>query len=300
MLYVFMKRIFIILCICFVITVAILIYLHFFQNQKFQTIFLNIGQGDSALIKFSNGEKMLIDCGPDKNVLAKLGKYLPFYDRTLDYLVISHFDLDHYGGCVDVLKRYQVKNIITNGSFKDDSYWQSWDKIRESENANEFVVASTSSWKMGDSKVEFLWPISSQLAVLSSRDENIRSIVLRISNNFISLLFTGDLPIEAEKVLISEYCITTNTTNIPPAPLIKGETNQCSELQSKILKVGHHGSDTSSSDEWLQAISPQTVIISVGKNNFGHPSLRVLRRLERLFVQILRTDSKNDIVVNNN
>ena len=217
-----MQRIFIILCVCFVIIISLLTYLHFNQNNQFQTIFFNIGQGDSALIKFANGEKMLIDCGPDKNVLSKLGKYLPFYDRTINYLVISHFDLDHYGGCVDVLKRYQVRNIITNGSSKDDSYWQSWDEARKLEQANEFIVANTSSWKIGDSQVEFLWPISSQFSGLSLQDENIRSIVLRISNSSTSILFTGDLPIEAEKVLIGEYC--GDERRHPPSSPLEGGT----------------------------------------------------------------------------
>src|SRR3989339_1296284 len=122
-----MRKIIWLLLFCLIVVLGLLAYVKLFDKKlySFQIIFFNIGQGDSALIKFADGEKMLVDCGPDKTVLSKLGKFLSFYDRTIDYLVVSHFDLDHYGGCVDVLHRYDVKNIITNGDEKEyDSYWR--------------------------------------------------------------------------------------------------------------------------------------------------------------------------------
>src|SRR3989339_1455689 len=120
-----MRRVLVILIICWFLLFLLAVYVNINKPKHFEVIFFNVGQGDSSLIKFEDGKKMLIDCGPDKNVLSKLGRELPFHNRTIDYLVISHFDLDHYGGCIDVLKRYKVKNIIHNGSTKyDDKYWQ--------------------------------------------------------------------------------------------------------------------------------------------------------------------------------
>src|SRR3989344_9396567 len=104
-------------------------YYWYFQKQQshFYVVFLNIGQGDAALINFGNGQKMLVDCGPNRSILSALGRHLPFYDRTIDYLLVTHPDLDHYGGCVDVLKRFDVKNIIINGATKAyDPYWVIW------------------------------------------------------------------------------------------------------------------------------------------------------------------------------
>ncbi len=281
-----MKKILLFLIIIWITVFSLVIYLHLQKNNQFKIIFFDIGQGDSALIKFTNGQKMLVDCGPDKKVLAKLGKYLPFYDRTIDYLAISHFDLDHYGGCVDVLKRYTVKNIIYNGSEKiTDKYWQTWDEFRIKEQSNEFIVWQTSTWKMGNSKIEFLWPLSSQLIGLDIDNENNKSIVFRLVNDNTSVLFTGDMEEKIENILMKTYCIPSSTS--------------CPSLESKILKAGHHGSDSSSSKEFIEKVNPDKAIISVGKNNFGHPSLRILRIMERASLEVLRTDQLRDIMVMN-
>jgi competence protein ComEC len=111
------------------------------ETHHFKIVFLNIGQGDSALIQFANGQKMLVDCGPNAAVLEALGRNLPFYDRRIDYLIATHPDLDHYGGCVDIVKRYTLGEIITNGKSKDrDPYFQTWDALRRSSGAI-FLVA---------------------------------------------------------------------------------------------------------------------------------------------------------------
>ena len=281
-----MKKILLFLIIIWITVFSLVIYLHLQKNNQFKIIFFDIGQGDSALIKFISGEKMLVDCGPDKKILAKLGKYLPFYDKTIDYLVVSHFDLDHYGGCVDVLKRYKVKNIIYNGSEKiTDKYWQTWNEFRVSEQTNEFIVWQTSTWKIGSSKIEFLWPLNKQLLNLDLKNENNKSIVFKLTNNHTSVMFTGDMEEKIENILMKIYCTPSSTS--------------CLTLESKILKAGHHGSDSSSSKEFIQIINPDKAIISVGKNNFGHPSLRVLRIMERANLEVLRTDKIRDIIINN-
>src|SRR3989338_8116486 len=121
-----MKRLFAVLAVCLLSAIGFLIYLKFIPaDDYFQVIFFDIGQGDAALIRLATGEKILVDCGPDRKILSKLGRGLKFYDREIDYLIATHPDLDHYGGCVDVLRRYKVKKIVTNGISKDyDSYWQ--------------------------------------------------------------------------------------------------------------------------------------------------------------------------------
>lgn len=280
-----MRRVFLVIFISWLIILALLIYVHFKQANKFQVIFFDIGQGDSALINFSDGRQMLVDCGPDKKVLAKLGKYLPFYDRTVDYLLITHFDLDHYGGCLDVLKRYEVKNIITNGEIKpNDKYWQAWNQAGRQEQANEVVIWQTSTWPMASSTLEFLAPAKNY--DLLAGNSNNQSIVFRLTQTTTTILFTGDMEQDLEEVLLKKYCSAGSQSN-----------QRCPALMSDILKVGHHGSDSSSGARFLFAVDPQTAIISVGRNKFGHPSLRVLAKLGRLGVNILRTDQRGDIII---
>lgn len=277
------KHIVIILVILILIT-GLFLYTKLNNSQKhFQVTFFSIGQGDAALIRFNDGKKMLVDCGVDKKILSKLGWVLPFYDRTIDYLLATHPDLDHYGGCVDVLKNYNVKEIIINGRKKqNDPYWRVWDEAIKNEGAIVKIVDSPQVWTIASSTLEFLSPDNSLALDVGADDSNNYSIVFKLINDRTSYLFTADIEEPLEKALVQKYCSTTSTG--------------CPALQSDIFKVGHHGSDTSSGEDFLNFVNPKTAIISVGKNKYGHPSLRVLKKLERAGAEILRTDEVGDVV----
>jgi len=255
------------------------------SRHHFQVTFFDIGQGDASLIQFANGQKMLVDCGADKKILAKLGRALPFYDRTIDYVMATHPDLDHYGGCVDVLKNYKVKEIIINGRKKEyDSYWQVWDEAVKNEGAIIKIVDRPQEWVVASTTLEFLSPDSSLALDVKADDSNNYSIVFRLLSGRTSFLFTGDMEQPLEKALVQKYCSNTSTV--------------CLALQADVLKVGHHGSDSSSGENFLNLVNPQTATISVGKNNrYGHPSLRVLKKLERVGAEILITSEKSDILL---
>jgi len=261
-------------------------YWQYWERNKyhFRVIFFNVGQGDAALINFSNGQKMLVDCGPDATVLSRLGAYLPFYDHVIDYLVVSHPDLDHYGGCIDVLKKYQVNNIIENGDQKfNDQYWQNRNLFANKERANRFVPTNKYTfWLLGGEKVEF-FKTDEQYLLTKDNEGNNRSLVFRLSSVNNSFLFSGDAEVPLELALIKTFC--------------PNGVNGCDVFQADYLKVGHHGSDSSSSEEWLEAVRPKFGIVSVGKNKFGHPSLRVIRKLERINAELWRTDQRGDIVI---
>lgn len=259
-------------------------YIQFNKRQnRFQITFFDIGQGDAALIQFKNGQKMLVDCGPDRKILSKLGKALPFYDRTIDYLVSTHPDLDHYGGCVDVLKRYKVKKIIINGKEKFDSYFKIWDATMKAEGAEIKIMEAPEEWLIVSTTLEFIAPDNS-LAVDPEKSEgNNASIVFRLINGERKYLFAGDMEEPLEQALVQKYCLTTSTS--------------CPALEADVLKVGHHGSDSSSGEEFLRLVAPAWAIISSGPNKYGHPSLRVLKKLERAGAEILRTDEKGDIIL---
>lgn len=260
----------------------LLIYIKWQKGQLpfFSVTFFNVGQADSALIRFADGEKMLVDCGADSRVLAKLGRALPFYDRTIDYLLITHFDNDHYGGCAGVLERYRVRNIIDNGDRKDgDRYFQAYDAARQTEGALEEKINGARVLDIGGARLEFFSP--DPAFVLKKNDSNNQSVIFRLTNVSSTFFFAGDAEEPLENFLVSHYCSATST---------------CPALRSDVLKVGHHGSDSSSSEDFLSAIAPRDAIISVGKNTFGHPSLRVLRKLGRAGAIVWRTDEFGDII----
>jgi len=245
--------------------------------------FFDVGQGDAALIKFDNGQKMLVDCGINRNILSKLGSALPFFDRTIDYLLVTHPDGDHYGGCPAVLQRYQVKNIITNGAQKsNDPYWLAWQKYKNLEPAKNKIISGRETMVIGNNRLDFLSPDESLGVDINKFGSNNHSIVFMLKNNLGSFLFTGDMELPLEQALLKKYC---------------QNLSHCSMFKADYLKVGHHGSDSSSGVEFLQVVNPKKSIVSVGPNKYGHPSLRVLRKLARVGTTIWRTDQLNDIIV---
>jgi competence protein ComEC len=285
-----MKKIIFIIAVLSLLLSFAQIYLKYddIRRHQFKVIFLNIGQGDSTLIQFRNGQKMLVDCGPNAGVLARLGAELPFYDRTIDFVLATHPDLDHYGGCVDVVKRYKVREIITNGKRKEnDPYWQTWDRVRRESGAALKIIDGREVWNIASTTLEFFSPDHTLNLATATDDSNNYSIVFRLSDGGTSYLFTADMEVPLEQALLKQYCSaeTSSTFRYP-----------CPALQAAVLKVGHHGSKSSTSDALLQAVRPKSAIISVGKNSYGHPSLRVLKRLERAGATILRTDEEGDIL----
>ncbi len=252
--------------------------------------FFDVGQGDASFIEFPNGEQMLVDCALDARILEALGRVMPYYDRDLDYLVISHPDADHYAGCIDVLKNYQVKNIVYNGLKKEsDKLWQwFWDLV-QAENAVYHEISEEEVWNIGGTDkfsklvptttIHFYYPnhpvkdlIKTDL--YKNYNGNNLSIIMGLNYNNHQALFTGDAEADLEKYLISNFN---------------------DQLKSAIIKIGHHGSAGSSNKDFLFAVKPSFAIISVGENRYGHPSERVLKKLERAEAKIFRTDENGDI-----
>lgn len=259
-------------------------YLHFsgITRHRFAITFLNVGQGDSTLIRFETGEKMLVDCGPNRDILSVLGNKLFFYEREIDYLLITHPDLDHYGGCIDIIKRFKIKNIITNGKEKPgDKACKELMKVIREEGAVVTKIDSPEILTISSSVLEFLSPDPSLNLDKEISDHNNYSLVFRLVHGEKKILFTGDIEEEMEQELVKKYC----TSEI------------CPSLRSDILKVGHHGSDSSSSEFFLGYVRPEIAVISVGKNKYGHPSRRVINHLHRAGAQIFRTDLIGDIAL---
>jgi competence protein ComEC len=245
--------------------------------------FLDVGQGDASLIEFPDKEKMLVDCAIDNRILEALGRTMSFYDRQIDYLLITHPDNDHYGGCIEVLKRFEVKNIVYSGLKKEnDSQWREFWQTIQDEGAKYWEIDKEQTWDIASTTVHFIYPdhsisVDSNIPGIKKTNDNDTSIVFKLTTGDKSALFMGVAETELEKYLVNKHGV---------------------QLYSDIVKVGHHGSGGASSEEFLAAVSPVDSIISCGKNNrYGHPSLRVLKKLERAGSKVWRTDEKGDILL---
>ncbi|MEW6610807.1 MAG: ComEC/Rec2 family competence protein [Patescibacteria group bacterium] len=246
-------------------------YLH---SRRFGVTFLDVGQGDAALIQIPGGQQVLIDGGPDAGILGKLGSTLSWWDRTIEYVVLTHPHADHMTGLVDVLKRYRVGKVVMTGVVHTtDEYLAFLDEVRRKNIPTQFVAAGD-SFELGAGVIDVLAPFE-RLEGKRVEELNGTSIVLRFVYGDASFLFMGDAPVAVEEQLLAN-----------------GEWN----LESDVLKVGHHGSSDSNSEDFITAVAPHYAIISVGKGNpYGHPSLRTIKRLERAGATILLTDLFGDI-----
>ncbi|MBI4098683.1 MAG: MBL fold metallo-hydrolase [Candidatus Magasanikbacteria bacterium] len=258
-----------------VITLAALFIVTREQRGDFKLAFLDVGQGDGTLISFDSKTQMLVDCGPSRTVLQGLGRRMSFFDRTIEYLVVTHPDLDHYLGCIDVLERYRVERVWWTGrNNANDPQWQVFKEAVARESAEVRVIDRVEQHDIGETVIDVLYP--DHPVADEKADDNNTSVVMRVQYGALSTLLTGDAEEELERHLVQEYG---------------------ARLRVKILKAGHHGSNSSSIQEFLDTVAPEIAVISAGKNNkYGHPTERVLRRLERLGATIRRTDLEGDVV----
>lgn len=237
------------------------------------TTVFNIGQGDVILVETSDGKQMLVDGGPDDTVLARLGETLAPRDRDLDLVVLTHPHADHVTGLVGVLERYTVKKIIMTGVHYDTPEYRAFKNLIEARHIPVEIITHAESFALGSARVAVLYPLKSfdEVMVKNVHDS---TVVMKVSEGERSVLLTGDLEAPGEQEMIAAH----------------------EDLRADILKVGHHGSHTSSSDAFLTAVHPTYAAISVGLNNtYGHPHADVLERLMAHAIRFFRTDEDGTI-----
>jgi len=266
------------------IFVLILVNVYLWQfifslDGNLKVVFFDVGQGDSIFIETPQGHQILIDGGPGQKVLTKLSKVMPFWDKSIDLVVLTHPDYDHLSGLVSALQRYQVDNIIWNGQESASKTFTDWQEAVLRGSAREFIGQRGLVIKAGKARFVTLWPDESSVNQLQG-GSNDGSIVLLLNYGLNKFLFTGDITSKSEKALVSR---------------------DIALLKADVLKVAHHGSKYSTSKEFLAAVSPQAAIISCGVNNFyGHPHEEVLSNLRESAIKVLRTDQKGDIIITSN
>lgn len=236
--------------------------------------FLDVGQGDAIYIEAPNGNQVLIDGGPGAKTLRSLGNVMPFYDRSLDLVIATHPDQDHIGGLPAVLERMSVLGVMTGDNSVDTGAYVTFEKIIETKNIVHVFAHRGEKVILDDGVVlEILFPDRST----AGWETNTGSIVALLTYGDDKFLFTGDSPSSIEHYLVGK---------------------DGSRLQANVLKLGHHGSLTSSSREFLSVVDPEYAIVSAGKDNkYGHPNKDVVSLLGELKVPILNTIEKGTIVL---
>jgi competence protein ComEC len=237
--------------------------------------FFDVGQGDAIFIETDSDKQLLIDGGPDKTILEKLNEVMPTYDRKIDLIILTHPDADHLAGLVSVLEYFEIGHIITSGLKKDTAIYQKWQELIQEKNIPLSLAQSGQKIILANNvTLEIFWPEQSLIKNFSKKANNV-SVVSKLAYEEIDFLFSGDIEKKVENYLVN---------------------NLETKLEADILKIPHHGSKTSSIDDFLRAVDPEVAVISVGRNNrYGHPNQEVLGRLQNYVVY--RTDQNEDIKI---
>ncbi len=245
------------------------------SHPKLTFAMLNIGQGEALFIESPSGTQILVDGGPPRKILSELSRIMSPFDRFIDAIIITNPDQDHIGGFMDVLKVYKVGRVFESGTRNNSKTYQNL--IEEIENKNIPRVLARKGMKLhlgGGVVIDILFPDRD----VSTWTTNDGSVVAKLTYDNIKIMLTGDATLKTEKIILNE--------------------NSGADLQSTILKVGHHGSVTSTSESFLKVISPSYAFISDGKNNkYGHPHQEVLDALFLFGIKVFRTDLLGSIII---
>lgn len=282
------------------ITTGLILLLSFFwtlPDGKLHLVFCSVGQGDAAYIRFPDGRDMLVDGGPNNQVLECLGRHMPFWDRHINIVALTHPQKDHLQGIISVLDRYGtdyfVRSDIANTT---EGYEQLMEVVKRRKVKQKFVTTGETI-AVGSTTLLVLWPSGNQIAnfarhslaasqesvlrgsvlgATSPTDLNDGSIVFALRYGSFDALFPGDADTRVEH----------------------GWRDLGRAIdQLEVLKFPHHGSKTGMTEAFLESLQPNLAVISVGKNSYGHPAESVLATLARQGVRVKRTDQDGDIEI---
>ncbi|PIS15576.1 hypothetical protein COT62_02955 [Candidatus Roizmanbacteria bacterium CG09_land_8_20_14_0_10_41_9] len=238
-------------------------------------VFCDVGQADGAYIRTKDGIDIVIDAGPNNQMLSCIGKYMPFYDRRIELAILSHPQRDHMQGFFALFDRYQIPVFLTARKQTISVGFQNLlKKIRSSHTDIRFLSSGYKITLSPESALIFIWPEGID-TVPEKTDDNYYSLIFFFEESGFKVLFTGDATAIALR-----------------------ESSQKSNMKADVLKVPHHGSKNGLTRQFLSLTDPDVSVISVGKNNsYGHPSKETLDLLKALGKKYRRTDEQGDIVI---
>ncbi|MEK7545293.1 MAG: MBL fold metallo-hydrolase [Patescibacteria group bacterium] len=250
-----------------------------FPDGRFHISFLDVGQGDSMLLKTARGQMILVDSGPGSRVMEALSKnpLVGPFDRYFDAIIVTHFETDHGEGFLSVLDSYDVGRIFINGELRGSELESGFFRRAKEKDIPVFVVRSDLDLQIDDETfVDFVYPFFGRVEHYNGKSLNNTSVSLRVIHGGKPILFSGgdmEFPLE-EKLL----------------------TRKSLNLSAEVFKVSHHGSKGTNSDTFLRAVHPKIAVISCGfHNRYGHPHAEALSRLSAVGASIRRTDLEGTV-----
>jgi len=244
-------------------------------DGKLHITFCDVGQGDAAYVRFPDGRDMVVDGGPNDKILGCLGKHMPFWDRKIDIVLLSHPQKDHMQGLISVLDRYDVEYFVRSDVTNEtEGYTRLMDIVGKKKIPQKFL-SQGQTISVDETDLSFLWPNSDVLGA-STSDVNDYSLVFALRYGSFDVLFTGDADTRVEKNYID---------------------SQLADSTIEVLKVPHHGSKTGMTQAFVDWVKPSLAVISVGKNNYGHPTKEIMDMLQNANSKILTTLELGDISV---
>lgn len=266
-----MKKIFLIAGILIFLLGSIFAYQNIIYNdKKLHVIICNVGQGDAIFIRTSQGSDILIDGGPDNSVLTCLAGNMPFWDKTIEVLILTHPDADHVTGLIDVIKRYSITHFYTSNITTKTSVYAQFLKTLENYKIKQNYIYKGDKLTFKDGlTMTALWP-TSEWAGLTTNSYSVNEL---LSYKNFNALFTGDSDAE--------------------------QMEEIKDLAQNInlLKIPHHGSRFGLTSGILDILSPDLAVISVGKNSYGHPTPFILDLLKSANIKTLRTDQNGEVEI---
>jgi competence protein ComEC len=241
------------------------------ENNLTEIDFLDVGQGDAILMNFYNSGKIMIDAGPNRSVLDELGSNLNFFEKKIDILILSHANLDHYGGFFEVIEKYHPRVFVYNGVNSTSETFQNLLTLIKNNGLAVVSMKAGDKIKIGDDVMEIISPLIG--VNFSEKNLNNSSLVFKTIINSFKTLFLGDADSSFLKKIMTNW-------------------------QADILKVSHHGSKNGTDEALLNLINPKIALIGVGEDNkYNHPADTVINLLEDLGIEIFRTDQDGGISI---
>src|SRR3989344_1329040 len=253
------------------------IAIHENRNGILTIAFLNIGQGDSIFIESPTGTQVLVDGGPNNSLMKEISSVLPWYDRKIDMLVVTNPDRDHYEGFIPFLKKYRTDVVLEPGTTNKSEAYGLLEKVIIDKKIPKILARRGQIIDLGGGAyLKVFFPDRD----ISGLNPNDGSIVMQLVYGETSVMLQGDSPTNIEHYLFG----------------LDGKN-----LKSTILKVGHHGSRTSSGEEYVKAVDPEWAVISAGANNtYGHHHKEVLDTLNKLVIKTIDTCNNGEITFESN
>lgn len=248
-----------------------------FYDGNLHIVFCNVGQGDGIFVRTPKGTDILIDGGPDESILSCLGNHMPFWDKTLELIVLSHPHADHLNGLVSVIQRYNAISFASEKLENNTAGFKELKNVLQSKKIKQRYLFLGDKIKTPDGLVfNIVGPSNSFITKTSpngiiGESGEFASLETLLSFGSFRLLLTGDSQVE--------------------------EFNEANLSNISVLQVPHHGSKTGLNTEIIKRLYPKLAVISVGRNKYGHPNREIIGKLQEIGARVLRTDEKGDIEI---